>query len=71
MAGKTNRPRTLIVDREQEKKIAAMLLALEDEQQLSSWESDFISDIGSKFGNENKLTIRQFEKLESIYRKFN
>lgn len=71
MAGKTNKPGINIIDKEQERKVSVMLLDLEDEQQLSSWEMEFVSDIGSKFDKGSKLTITQFNKLESIYRKFN
>jgi hypothetical protein len=56
---------------EENKRIAAMLTLLTDEQNLTSWEIDFVSDISSKFEGGFKLTQRQFDKLEMIYRKFN
>lgn len=54
------------------KKIIAMLTALENEDQMSDWERGFVADMIDRFhGKEQTLTQGQYDKLESIYRKWN
>lgn len=57
---------------ERGKEILAMITALEDEDRLSSWEKGFVESISDSFlGKERDLTPLQYEKLKTIYRKFN
>jgi hypothetical protein len=71
MAGTGRQLKATFIDADQVKKVATMLLALEDEQRLNEWETNFISDISSKFDNNVKLNTNQYVKIETIYRKFN
>ena len=71
MAGTGRQSKIDFIDEEQKVKVAKMFLALEDEQGLNGWEMGFIADVGTKFDSGGKLTITQYEKIESIYQKFN
>ena len=71
MAGTGRQLKATFIDADQVKKVATMLLALEDEQRLNEQETNCISDISSKFDDNVKLDTNQYVKIETIYRKFN
>lgn len=54
------------------KRVIVMLTALENEDQMNEWEKQFVQDMTDRFHTrEQALTQSQFDKLESIYRKWN
>ena len=56
---------------ERAKKIAAMLLLVQDyTDRLSDWELGFIENIDDQFTNRGTLTDPQYENLERIYNRF-
>jgi len=56
---------------ERRKMIKFMLEALETEDEMSKWESDFTASIADQFTIKKDLSQRQCEKLEQIYDKYN
>lgn len=49
-----------------------MLTALEDEDGLSDWQKDFVASVSDWFLiQQRELTQKQFECLESVYKKYN
>jgi hypothetical protein len=57
---------------ERGKAITAMLTALETENNLNDWEKGFVADISDWFLiKERTLSPAQYDRLETIYRKFN
>ena len=58
------------VDREVEN-TDIWLKALEDQDGLSDWEKDFIASVTDWFYGDHKLSPKQYQTLERIYRKFN
>jgi hypothetical protein len=71
-----NKVKATNVDRtemsERGKKITAMLTALEKEDNLTEWEQGFVNDISDWWLiKERNLSPAQYERLDTIYRKFN
>lgn len=53
------------------KQIDKMLSTLDKvEDDLSDWEKDFVYDLTIRFTQDKKLTDRQFERLEEIYKRY-
>jgi len=44
-----------------------MCLKLDEEFELSEWEENFIINIGGLIKKERTLSVKQVERLESIY----
>ena len=69
MAGK-RKEATKVIDPEI-KTTDIMLKALEDEDQMSNWEKDFVASVSDWFYlRDKKLTTNQFNTLERIYKHY-
>lgn len=54
-----------------DKNVETWLLALEDQtEKMSDWENEFIESISDRVDNGESLSMKQYDKLEAIYRKF-
>jgi hypothetical protein len=52
-------------------KIRPMLFALEDESRLSKWEMGFVESLSEQFEDKGRLSQKQYDKLEELYRRYN
>lgn len=70
MAGKRNKSKSPNLS-EEDKRIRAMITALEDEQRLNDWELGFVADVAERWENGNKLHPNSVSKLKQVYDKYN
>lgn len=60
-----------IVRIKDEKNVEIWMLALADQtEKMSDWENQFLESISDQMDNGVELSMKQYEKLETIYRKF-